>query len=112
MINTTELPAAVAAYFELMDAADKTPVVDVFAADAVVKDDGHTYPGQESILGWLVGAASEYTTTSTLLSNRQDGSATVVLQLLEGNFPGERIELVHTFLVGPDGQIEALTIAP
>lgn len=112
MINTQELPPAVAAYFELMDAADKTPVVDVFSDDAVVKDDGHSYPGRESILGWLVGAASEYTTTSTLLSTHEDGSATVVLQLLEGNFPGGRVELVHTFLIGPDGEIEALTIAP
>lgn len=109
-MTTTDLPAIVTDYFERMTATDKAPVVDVFSPDATVRDDGHTYRGRDEILAWLTGAASAYTTTSTRLSTRRDGATTVIRILLEGDFPGGRVELTYVFEVGADGTIDALSI--
>ena len=69
---------AVADYFNLMDGDDKAKVLDLFTADAVVVDNGHTYRGHNDLLGWLTGPASEFTTTSTWLSADQSGDTAVV----------------------------------
>ena len=42
MQTSTDLPAAVTDYFRLMDDTDKAMVIEVFAPDAHVTDDGQT----------------------------------------------------------------------
>ena len=106
-----ELSTHVAAYFDLMDGPDPARVIDVFTADAVVTDDGHTYRGHEDILGWLTGPASEFTTTSTWLSAVQHEDGADVVIILEGDFPGGRVELNYRFTKEPDGLITSLDIA-
>jgi hypothetical protein len=76
----------------------------------VVTDDGRTYRGRDAILGWLTGPASEYTTTSTWLSAEQSDTTAVVVILIEGDFPGGRVELRYRFEHEPDGFIRALNI--
>lgn len=110
MTTTTDLPPTVSTYYELMDGPDKSRVADVFAEDATVVDDGHTYRGRAEITGWLSGPASEYTTTSTRLSVQRSGTTTVVVILLEGDFPGGRVELRYEFLENADGLLDALSI--
>lgn len=109
-MTTTDMPPTVATYFELMDGPDKTRVADVFTDDATVLDDGHTYRGRAEIKGWLSGPASEYTTTSTRLSVQRSGATTIVVILLEGNFPGGRVELRYEFRENTDGLLDALSI--
>src|ERR1700712_4586216 len=110
-MTTTELSPAVAAYFELMDGPDKTRVADLFTPDATVVDDGHTYRGRYAVRGWLTGQASEFVTTSTRLSAEQRGGTTTVVVLVEGNFPGGRVELRHELEQGPGGLLRALRIS-
>lgn len=110
-MTATNIPSAVAGYFDGMEAPNKVLVGEVFSTDATVEDDGHIYRGREEILGWLTGPASEYKTTSTVLSAQHDGVATVVMILLEGNFAGGSVELRHAFLVESTGLIEALSIS-
>jgi hypothetical protein len=109
-MTTADLAPAVTTYFDLMDRPDKTRVAELFAMDATVVDDGHTFRGQDAIWGWLTGPASEFTTTSTRLSAEQTGASASVVVLVQGNFPGGRVELRHEFEQGPDGLIRALNI--
>ncbi|MGA9871655.1 MAG: nuclear transport factor 2 family protein [Rhodococcus sp. (in: high G+C Gram-positive bacteria)] len=108
-MTTETLSPIVARYFTLSDGPDRAQVVDVFTDDATVLDDGHTYRGREAILAWLTGPASEFTTTSTRLSLEQTDGVTVVVTLLEGNFPGGRVELRYEFHE-TDGRIGSLSI--
>ncbi|HEY0118957.1 MAG TPA: nuclear transport factor 2 family protein [Cellulomonas sp.] len=108
----THVPSAVREYFTRMDSSDKAQAIDVFTPDARVQDDGHSYRGHAEILGWLTGAASEYTFTSTWLSAQAtENTATVVIRL-EGSFPGGVVDLRYVFATTPDGRISALSIAP
>lgn len=110
MNEIDQLPPTVARYFELKEGSNKALVIDVFTDDATVLDDGHTYHGRDAILGWLTGPASEYTTTSTLSNIRRSGSTTALVDLLEGNFPGGRVELRYEFRQLPNGLIASLSI--
>ena len=73
-------------------------------------DDEAIDAGREAVLAWLTGPASASTTTSTRLSSERSGRTSVVRSLLEGDFPGGRVELRYAFVEDPDGLITALTI--
>ncbi|MFZ4841147.1 nuclear transport factor 2 family protein [Mycetocola saprophilus] len=109
-MNSSPHSPIIQRFFDLMEGKDKRPVAEVFSPDAVVSDDGHTHRGSAEILSWLGGDASEYEVTSTWISSRETGTTTAVTQLLVGNFPGGRVQLVYTFEVNAAGLIEALTI--
>ncbi len=109
-MNQTDLAPAVRQYFELMEGQDKSLVITVFAADAVVQDNGSRYTGREEIRDWLAGPASEFTTTSTWLSADQtDDTATAAIRLA-GDFPGSPVTLHYRFTVNPAGRISSLAI--
>lgn len=110
-MTATRLSPTITAYFERMHDHGRAAVIDLFADDAVVTDDGHTYRGRTEILGWLTGPASEFTTTSTRISEAQRETGADVRILLEGDFPGGRVELRHTFAQRADGLITSLDIA-
>ncbi|ANP74472.1 nuclear transport factor 2 family protein [Cryobacterium arcticum] len=110
MTPTTALPAAVTTYFTRMDAAEKRDIIDLFTADAVVTDDGHSYRGRDQIAAWLAAAASEYTVTTTRLSTEVVGETVTVTTRLEGNFPGGLVDLRNIFALDTAGLIESLLI--
>ncbi len=107
---TEKLPQVINDYFDLMDGDSKLAVADLFAPDAQVTDNGITYRGDAEIRGWLSGEASQYTITSTLLSAEQTGRRIAVVQRIEGNFPGGRVDLDVHFLLDPADLISTLTI--
>lgn len=110
MAPTTALPAAVTAYFTLIDSADKSGIVDLFTADAVVTDDGRSYRGRDQITAWLDTAASEYTVTTTRLSTEVVGGVVTVTTRLEGNFPGGIVDLRNIFEVDTQGLLTSVLI--
>ena len=110
MTPSTALPAAVTAYFTLMDTTEKRDIVDLFTADAVVTDDGRSYRGRGQIAAWLDTAASEYTVTSTRLSAEVVGGTITVTTRLEGNFPGGIVDLRNIFALDASGLFESLLI--
>jgi ketosteroid isomerase-like protein len=111
-MTPTDLSPHINAYFELMDTRDTARIVEVFTPDAVVHDDGHSYQGHDAIRNWITGPASEYSTTATWISARQSSARAEAAILLEGDFPGGRVELHYTFEQAVDGLITDLTIAP
>jgi hypothetical protein len=108
---TDTLSPSITTFFELMDGPDKTLAVDVLTPDAVVTDDGRTHRGRDEILEWLRGEASAYTYTSTWVAADETDGVAVVDILIEGDFPGGRVQLRYTFHLASDGLIRELTIA-
>ena len=77
-----------------------------------VADDGQEYQGSEEIRGWLATAASEYTFTRTLVrAVALAPGRWLVVNHLEGNFPGGVVDLRYEFAF-TDGLIFELVIAP
>jgi hypothetical protein len=110
-MTTTNLSPIITRYFELMDRADKALAVETFAPDAVVTDNGQTYRGREELLEWLRGEASAWTYTSTWVASEENDGVAMIDILLEGDFPGGRVQLRYTFRLASDGLIRELTIA-
>ena len=106
-----DIPAAVAAYLEAKDGNDAGTVLDSFADDAIVHDEGRDHVGIDAIRAWTdtISATSEL--TRTVLEARRSGAATLVRTRVAGNFPGSPVELHQHFTVS-EGRITALTICP
>jgi ketosteroid isomerase-like protein len=107
-----ELPEVVSRYQAAHDRRDTAAALAAFAPDARVFDDGREYQGAAEIRDWLDHAASEYTFTRSLVSTEATGAGTwVVVNHLEGNFPGGVVDLRYRFTIA-DGTISDLVIAP
>ncbi|MBN2992727.1 nuclear transport factor 2 family protein [Pseudomonas cedrina subsp. fulgida] len=105
---TLSLPVPIARYF----AADATKAGDFsacFTADAVVKDEGHTYVGLPAIQAWKAGADDKYSYTSEPFACDEQDGKTVVTSHLVGNFPGSPLDLRYGFSLAGD-RIAALEI--
>jgi hypothetical protein len=94
-MSTLILPEPIAAYF----AAEHNPeaLAHCFRAQAVMKDDGHTYTGVNEIKAFMAAASAKYSATSVPFAlERQDGFQ-VVRARVTGNFPGSPIDLSYRF---------------
>lgn len=90
------LPDPIAAYF----AADKhnpEALARCFTAQAIVKDEGHTYSGLEAINEWKAVASDKYTYTSEPFALEQKDGRQVVTSRVAGNFPGSPVDLRYHF---------------
>ena len=90
------LPDPIATYF----AADKQSadaIARCFTTQAVVKDEGHTYPGLEAIKAWKAAASARYTYTSEPFALEQTGDCHVVTSRVVGNCPGSPVDLRFRF---------------
>jgi len=111
-ISRAELPAAITTYLAAHQARDGETAIGVFAADAVVTDEGRTHRGRDAIRAWLDGAASEYTYTTAFVGATRTGDGRYdVVQHLEGDFPGGVVDLHFRFTVN-GGAITGLVIEP
>ncbi|AZF38117.1 hypothetical protein C4J88_3339 [Pseudomonas sp. R4-39-08] len=93
---TLALAPAIARYFAA-DAAKTGDFSECFTADAVVKDEGHTYIGLPAIQAWKDGTADKYTYTSEPFACEVQGDKTVVTSHLVGDFPGSPLDLRYVF---------------
>ena len=91
-MNALTLPEAIAAYF----AAEHDPEVlaRCFAAQAVLKDDGHTLVGVDA---FLAEASAKYSATSVPSAIERQEKHHVVRAIVSGNFPGSPILLSYRF---------------
>lgn len=112
-IELTDLPLPITTYLDSSQGNQRRTAIEAFAADAVVIDDRHEYRGTTEIAGWLDRVASEYEYTTTFLRAERDGRATLVVNRLEGTFPGGTVDLKYRFVLdGQDAAIRELTIEP
>jgi hypothetical protein len=107
-----ELPEVIIRYQEAHDRHDSATALSAFAPDARVVDENREYRGSDEIRRWLRTAASEFTYTRTLVSAEAPATDTwLVLNHLEGDFPGGVIDLRYKFVLAAD-LITELLIAP
>ncbi len=106
------LPGVVGRYQDAHDRRDTDAALSAFASDARVVDDGREYRGADEIREWLDHAASEYTFTRSLVGAEPTGADSwIVVNHLEGNFPGGVVDLRYQFVMKGD-LIAELVIAP
>jgi ketosteroid isomerase-like protein len=111
-IQATELPAPVRSFLTAHVARDAETAVRAFTPDAVVTDEGRTFRGTEDILEFLRHGGSEFSYTTELTAARRvDDEHWVVVNHLEGDFPGGVVDLAYRFTVAAD-RISELVIAP
>jgi ketosteroid isomerase-like protein len=97
-MTTTMLPNAVNGYLAAAPTGDIDATVSCFTGDAVVVDEGQSYTGMEAIRFWRAHAASVYEYTIEVLdTDRLAGDHFVVRARLDGNFPGNTVELSFDF---------------
>jgi hypothetical protein len=94
-MNTVTLPEPIAAYF----AAEHNPeaLAHCFTAQAVMKDDGHTYTGISAIQTFMAAASARYSATSVPFALEREDGVHVVRAKVTGNFPGSPIDLSYRF---------------
>jgi hypothetical protein len=106
----TALPEAVQRYLDGRESGEPSAAVAPFAEDAVVEDDGRTYRGREEIAAWRTGAASAFRYTSARRATTVEGARVVLVDRLDGDFPGGRVDLESTFTLDAAGAIASLRI--
>jgi hypothetical protein len=107
-----ELPEVIIRYQEAHDRHDTAAALTAFAPDARVVDENREYRGFDEIRQWLQTAASEFTYTRTLVSAEAPTTGTwLVVNHLEGDFPGGVVDLRYKFVLTAD-LIAELLIAP
>jgi len=110
--SESALPEVISLYQQAHDRRDTEVALSTFASDARVVDDGHEYRGTDEIRTWLTTATSQFTFTRTLLSAQATGSGEwLVVNRLEGDFPGGVVDLRYRFAL-TDKLISELIIAP
>jgi ketosteroid isomerase-like protein len=111
-IQAADLPAAIRSFLTAHVARDADTAVRAFTPDAVVADEGRTFRGTEEILGFLRHSGSEFSyTTELTAAQRVDDEHWVVVNHLEGDFPGGAVDLAYRFTLVAD-RIGELVIAP
>ena len=106
------LPDVISRYFERDADRDIDSIVNLFADDATVIDEGEERHGTVEIPAWQTGAASKYTYTTEITSAEALGPERyVVTGRLTGNFPGGAADLKWDFTIA-DQHITRLIIAP
>jgi ketosteroid isomerase-like protein len=106
------IPEVIRRYQDAHDGHDTEAALSAFAADARVVDEDQDFHGLDEIRSWLTTAANEYTFTRSFVSADAISADTwIVVNHLEGNFPGGAVDLRYQFVLGGD-LIAELVIAP
>jgi ketosteroid isomerase-like protein len=108
----SDLPDVIRQYQDAHDRHDTEAALANFAPDARVIDEGHEHVGADAIRHWLATAATEFTYTRTLVAAEASDTETwLVVNHLEGDFPGGVVDLRYRFQLS-GGLISELVIAP
>lgn len=110
-VGATGLPRTILSYLTAHTDRDVELALSSFAPDAVVVDDGRTYRGLDEVRGFLRYGAAEFRYTSELVgAQRVDETHWVLVNHLEGDFPGGVVDLTYRFTIDGD-RIAELSIA-
>ena len=107
----TQLPNAVAAYFEISSGTELSKLENVFTDTAIVRDEEQKYQGPKAILDWLVRAKQQYSYTTEIRDSKTHRNSYIVETIVSGNFPDSPVTLDHIFQLEGE-RIASLTIKP
>jgi hypothetical protein len=104
-----QLPKPVELYFAVDNSNDPNDLDLCLAADATVRDEGHTHLGLDAIKRWKAETKEKYGHTIEPLQAEERDGRIAVKGRVTGNFPGSPIVLTFVFLLA-DGRIKELEI--
>ena len=90
-------------------ARETQPLIEEFAPDAIVPDEGQTYDGLAAIKNWMASTKKKYGHTVAPLELVERGGQSVLKARLTGNFPGSPITVNFSFVLA-DGKLRSLEI--
>jgi ketosteroid isomerase-like protein len=82
------LASPIQAYFDADERRDGEALVQAFAPDAVVKDEGHSYAGHQAIRAWWRETKDRYQAVIEPLQVGGEDDVTTVRARVTGQFPG------------------------
>jgi ketosteroid isomerase-like protein len=103
------LPQPIAAYFAATNAHGVRAMVESFAEDAVVRDEGKQHQGLDDIRAWMHETIAKYDFTVEPTDVTETGGKTIVTALVSGTFPGSPASIRHAFTLNR-GKIVLLEI--
>ena len=106
---TIKLPQIIQKYVAASNQHDVKSILACFSDDAVVRDEGKEFRGEEMIEGWLVKTIEKYKFQFKPISVRQDDTEVIVAVEVSGTFDGSPITLDYHFTIEGD-KIGSLTI--
>ncbi|GAY22175.1 nuclear transport factor 2 family protein [Sphingobium fuliginis] len=104
------LPHPLGPYYEAKNRQDLDAIIDMFAPDAIVLDEGNVLRGHKEIYGWMERTAKRLAVQSEVIAARQEGGRDVVTAIVSGDFKGSPVKLSYAFTL-KDGKIARLEIA-
>jgi hypothetical protein len=96
------LPSPIQAYFAADKQSDDEALIQAFAPDAIVKDEGHTYNGHHAIGAWWRETKDKYQTAIEPLEAGGEDDVTTVRARVTGQFPGSPAMLSFMFRLDGD----------
>lgn len=112
-MNSNPLPAPIQRYFEAKSASSSEDMLGLFAADAIVWDNGEDLElrGLDAIRNWMTGTVSGYNLTTTAQSISERDGRQIVRAIVSGDFPGSPYAFDYSFRLEED-KIAELAIDP
>lgn len=104
-----QLPETIQAYFDADRKNDCEGVLNCFAPDAIVRDEGRAHSGHEAIARWWEYAKGSYHHVAEPREASTHGQVTKVRAEVTGRFPGSPAMLAYAFTLAGD-RIAALEI--
>lgn len=104
------LPSPIQAYFHADESNDGKALVDAFALDAVVNDEGRSHAGRQAIDAWWREVKRKYQHVTEPVEVTEKGDATNVRTRVTGQFPGSPVTLTFSFRL-KEHQIASLEIS-
>ncbi|MCF6376330.1 nuclear transport factor 2 family protein [Nocardioides KLBMP 9356] len=102
-ISLDELPATIRAFLAAHTVREADAALRTFTHDPVVVDQDETFSGTEEVSDFLRNAGAEFTYTTELVSaRREDATHYVVVNHIEGDFPGGVADLHYRFTLTGD----------
>ena len=96
------LPFPIQAYFDSDQRRDGEALVQTFAPDAIVKDEGNSYAGHTAIREWWRATKDKYQTVLEPLAVDEEEGTTTVRARATGRFPGSPATISFTFRLEGD----------
>ena len=105
------LPAPIEAYFDAVNRGDLDGMSLLFAANAVVKDEGRTRTGRSAVRAWIEEVTEKYHPSFQVEGGTEDSDGvTTVHGLVSGTFPNSPVRLRYAFKLR-GGEITHLEIS-
>jgi ketosteroid isomerase-like protein len=103
------LPFPIQAYFDADNRSDGEALMQVFAPDAVIRDEGRSHAGRQAIDAWRREVKRKYRQVIEPLAVVEKDAVTSVRARVAGDFPGSPATLTFAFRIEGD-QITSLEI--